>query len=319
MDTVGNAPITVKGLNIMPDGNSDLFESELPLPDSRLKTQAKRLIGFKARYNKMRQDMRLLIDKEGLEQWSKKHYSTRVGLLDPLLDRYPLIVFHGDVGTGKTATAEAASDALARELGKEAMLFKLSTRVRGSGNVGEMSTLINQAFDIISKEAGKAKLSFLIIDEADSLAASRSGTQSHHEDKVAVNTLIQKIDDIRRFNGRVLVIFCTNRYDALDSAILRRAAYIEEFRRPDDSERRELLKLDCDGLGLDASVIEELVRLTGPQGLNKLGYTFSDIRTRLLPEALAQAYPSRRIDRSDLVNAVSRVVPSPSMQNLGAS
>jgi AAA+ superfamily predicted ATPase len=304
-------------MNPMKDGNSVLFELEIALPDIRLQEQAQRLVGFKARYEKMHQDLRLLIDKEGLEQWSKKYYHGRVVLLDSLLDRYPLVVFHGDVGTGKTATAEAASNALAKELGKDAMLFKLSTRVRGSGNVGEMSTLINQAFDIVGKEAGKAKLSFLIIDEADSLAASRSGNQSHHEDKVAVNTLIQKIDDVRRFGGRVLVILCTNRYEALDSAILRRAAYVEEFHRPDDGERREILNLDCDGLGFSSSEIEELVKLTGPHGPYKLGYTFSDIRTRLLPEALAQAYPTRKINHSDLIEAISRVTPSPTIHASG--
>ena len=297
----------------MKEGNSALFELELTLPDAKLRAQAERLVGFKARYDRIHQDLRLLIDKEGLEHWSKKHYHNRLPLLDSLLDRYPLVIFHGDVGTGKTATAEAVTNALARELGKDALLFKLSTRVRGSGNVGEMSTLINQAFDIVGKEAGKAKLSFLIIDEADSLAANRSGSQSHHEDKVAVNTLIQKIDDVRRFNGRVLVILCTNRYEALDPAILRRAAYVEEFRRPDDGERREILNLDCEGLGLTASTVEEVVKLTGPHGPHKLGYTFSDIRTRLLPEALAHAYPTRKINHADLIEAISRVAPSPSI------
>lgn len=297
----------------MKEGNAALFELETTLPDARLKAQAERLVGFKARYDRIHQDLRLLIDKEGLEHWSKKHYHNRLPLLDSLLDRYPLVVFHGDVGTGKTATAEAVTNALAKELGKEALLFKLSTRVRGSGNVGEMSTLINQAFEIVGKEAGKAKLSFLIIDEADSLAANRNGNQSHHEDKVAVNTLIQKIDDVRRFNGRVLVILCTNRYEALDPAILRRAAYVEEFRRPDDSERREVLNLDCEGMGLTPSTIEELVKLTGPHGPHKLGYTFSDIRTRLLPEALAHAYPSRKINHTDLIEAISTIAPSPTI------
>ena len=263
----------------------------------------------------MHQELLLLLDREGLEQWSTKHYGTRVAILDSLLDRYPLIVFHGDVGTGKTATAEAASNALAKQLRKDAMLFKLSTRVRGSGNVGEMSTLINQAFDVVAREAGRAKLSFLIVDEADSLAASRNANQSHHEDKVAVNTLIQKIDDARRFNGRVLVILCTNRYQALDPAILRRAAYIEEFCRPNDAERRELLTLDCEGLGFSTTLIDELVEATGPKGAHKLSYTFSDIRTRLLPEALAIAYPTRKVSRQDFLTALTRVVPSPSIDS----
>lgn len=298
----------------MGEGNSALFELELSLPDTLLASQAQRLIGFRKRYERMHQNLRLLIDKAGLEAWSKKYYRKRIALIDSLLDRYPLVVFHGDVGTGKTATAEAAANSLANELEKDAMLFKLSTQVRGSGNVGEMSTLINQAFEIVAKEAGKARLSFLIIDEADSLAASRSNNQSHHEDKVAVNTLIQKIDDIRRFSGRVLVILCTNRFDALDAAILRRVAYNEEFCRPDEAERRELFNLDCEGLGLGTSAIEELVELTGPQGPHKLGFTFSDIRTRLLPEALAQAYPARKVEHGDLIKAVSRVTPSPAIE-----
>jgi SpoVK/Ycf46/Vps4 family AAA+-type ATPase len=295
----------------MSEGNAQLFELEIALPDTRLKALAKRLVGFSARYERIHKDLRLLADQEGLAKWSSKHYDRRVALLDCLQDRYPLVVFHGDVGNGKTATAEAAANALATELRKDAMLFKLSTRVRGGGNVGEMSSLINQAFEIVGQQAGKAKLSFLIIDEADSLASNRSEKQSHHEDKVAVNTLIQKIDDCRRFAGRVLIIFCTNRFESIDPAILRRAAYVEEFLRPDDVARREIFEMDCDGLGFDNASMQEFVALTGPGGLHKLGYTFSDIRTRLLPEALSQAYPTRKIDKSDLVAAIQRIVPTP--------
>jgi len=182
---------------------------------------------------------------------------------------------------------------------------------RGAGNVGEMSSLINQAFDVIGKEAGKSKLSFLIIDEADSLAANRTNAQSHHEDKVAVNTLIQKIDEVRRFNGRVLVIFCTNHFNAIDPAILRRAAYIEEFRRPNDAEREEIFVMDCEGLGLEKGLIKDLVQLTGPKGPHKLAFTFSDIRTRLLPEALALAYPQRKISGEDLIAVIAKIKPSP--------
>src|SRR5947208_2014159 len=76
-----------------------------------------------------------------------------------------------------------------------------------------------------------------IIDEGDSLAASRHNQQSHHEDKVAVNTLIQKIDDARRSGGRVLVFLCTNRFASLDPAIVSRAGHTEEFLRSNDQER----------------------------------------------------------------------------------
>lgn len=293
--------------------SSELFELELELPDKRLTDIAGGLIGFAERHGRMRAMLRLLLDHDGLESWSKKHYGKRIPLVEVVSDRYPLAVFHGDVGTGKTATAEASSNALARELKRDAMLFKLSTRVRGSGNVGQMSTLINQAFDGVVREAGKTKLAFLIIDEADSLAASRAQEQSHHEDKVAVNTLIQKIDDVRRLNGRVLVLLCTNRFEALDPAILRRAAHIERFERPDEREREQLFRLDCEGIDVDARTIQELVRLTGPFAGRELGFTFSDLRTRLLPEALAQAYPDRKLQGQDLIEAAKRLAPSPSL------
>lgn len=294
---------------------AELFELELELPDAHLDKQEERLVGFAERYERLRRDLRLLIDPQGLETWSCRFYGRRLPLVDAAADRYPLVVFHGDVGTGKTATAEAAANALARELGRAAMLFKLSTRVRGSGNVGQMSMLINEAFQVVTKEAGKAKLSFLIIDEADSLAATRATDQSHHEDKVAVNTLIQKIDDVRRFGGRVLVFLCTNRSGALDPAIVRRAGRIERFDRPSDREREALLRLDCEGLGLSDDAIRTLVELTGPDGSGRpIGFTFSDLRTRLLPEALARAYPDRKVEARDLLEAARALRPTPPVE-----
>lgn len=291
---------------------AELFELERELPDGQLQRQGQRLVGFDHRYDRLRRDLRLLLDLDGLAAWSLRHYGARLPVIDVATERYPLVIFHGDVGTGKTATAEAAADALARELDREATLFKLSTRVRGAGNVGQMSTLINQAFAVVAREAGKARLAFLIIDEADSLAASRAGEQSHHEDKVAVNTLIQKIDDARRYAGRVLVFLCTNRFPALDPAIVRRAGRIEHFGRPDTHEREAVLRLDCDGLGLTEEQLQELVRLTGPDmPTNRVGFTFSDLRTRLLPSALASAYPDRKLEAYDLLESARVLHPSP--------
>lgn len=106
--------------------SSELFELEVGLPDERLKRRGRRLIGFPERYERLKRELRLLLDPEGVEAWSKKLYGQRVPLVDVAADRYPLVIFHGDVGTGKTETAEAASDALARELDREARLFKLS-------------------------------------------------------------------------------------------------------------------------------------------------------------------------------------------------
>jgi AAA+ superfamily predicted ATPase len=177
-----------------------------------------------------------------------------------------------------------------------------------------MSTLLNQAFEVVAKQAGKTRHAFLIIDEADSLASTRETAQSHHEDKVAVNTIIQKVDDLRRHSGRVLVFLCTNRAGALDPAIVRRAARTELFDRPTDQEREDLLRMDLDGLGIKDDVIRELVRLTGPQD-GRPGFTFSDLRSKLLPDALCRAFPTRALSSEDLVHAAKEVRPSPAVRN----
>jgi len=296
-----------------PIDTTSLFELELELPDARLEGRAKRLVGFDERYDRLHRALRLLVDAEGVEAWSRRLYGGRVPLADLVADRYPLAIFHGDVGTGKTETAEVAASRLAKEMGREGRLFKLSTRVRGSGHVGQMSTLINKAFEVVEKEAGKRRLVCLIVDEGDSLAASRDQHQSHHEDKVGVNTLIQRIDGVRRFSGRVAVILCTNRADAVDPAVLRRAGVVERFDRPTEEERLALIRMDLAGLGLPDAALLDFARRTGPGGNGAPGYTFSDLRTRVLPEALARAFPDRRIEVEDVLAAIQVIGPSPAM------
>jgi AAA+ superfamily predicted ATPase len=292
---------------------ADLFELELELPNSDLQAASARLVGFENRYQRLHRDLRLMSDPAELSAWSKKHHHKELSLCSAVADRYPLVIFAGDVGTGKTATAECASDRLARESHKEAMLFKLSTRVRGSGKVGQMSSLLNNAFEVVAKQAGKTRHAFLIIDEADSLVSTRDAGQSHHEDKVAVNTIIQKVDDLRRHSGRILVFLCTNRAGALDPAIVRRAARTEMFDRPTDKEREELLRMDLDGLNVKEDVLRELVRLTGPRE-GQPGFTFSDLRSKLLPDALCRAFPTRPLTGDDLIQAAIDVRPSPAVR-----
>lgn len=292
------------------------FESRLELPDEELRTRAARLVGFARRFERLNGQMRLLADVDQVREWAKRHHDGGEGLIGALGDRYPLVIFHGDVGTGKTATAEAAADALARVLGADGFLLKLSTRVRGIGHVGEMSTLISDAFTEAVILAGRRRFVALIIDEGDAIAFNRSAERAHHEDRVGVNTLIQKIDDARQLGGRLLVFLCTNRYTALDPAILRRAALIDEFLRPDEQERRELFTATLAGVDLAPQLIDKLTEVTGPHD-GRPGFTFSDIQTRLLPAAVARAYPERALTADDLVIAAAEIEPSPVMREGG--
>lgn len=292
-----------------------IFDGKLPLPDSSLAAREKTLLGFDGRYQKIHDQLRLLLNRGELGAWSQTKHKKKLLLCDLVAEQYPLVIFHGDVGTGKTATAECIANRLAKESRTEdALLFKLSNRVRGSGKVGEMGTLLTQAFHEVVQAAGKARRAFLIIDEGDSLAASRNQEHSHHEDKVAVNTLIQGVDELRRFGGRIVVFLCTNRLSVLDPALQRRAAIVEEFTRPDDSERQALLTMDLEGVGLTEREIKELVAATGARN-KQPGWTFSDIRTRLYPAALAQAFPDRALTHKDLIDVANALRPSPVMED----
>ena len=289
------------------------FESRRDLPDAVLHEQAGRLIGFSQRFERLSGQMRLLTDVDGVAAWAKRHHGGAPGVVAALRDRYPLVIFHGDVGTGKTATAEASADALARLLDTQGFLLKLSTRVRGIGHVGEMSTLIADAFGEAVALAGRRRFVTLIIDEGDALAFNRGAERAHHEDRVGVNSLIQKIDDARQLRGRLLIILCTNRFDALDPAVLRRASLLEEFFRPSEDERRALLVADLAGVEVRDEQIEELVMITGPRD-GRPGFTFSDIQTRLLPTAVARIYPGRPLNGDDLLIAATELEPSPVMR-----
>jgi len=293
-----------------------VFDAEIVLPDDALGLKQKTLLGFDERYRRIKAQLRLLLSGDELSIWNKKHHGGRLSLCALVSEQYPLVIFHGDVGTGKTANAECMANRLVEESRTgDAVLFKLGNRVRGGGKVGEMGTLISEAFDTVTQAAGKGRRAVMVIDEGDSLAASRAQAHSHHEDKVGVNTLIQCIDELRRHSGRVVVFLCTNRLSTLDPALLRRAAIIEEFTRPTAAERQALFSMDLTAIDITATQVAELVALTGERG-NHPAWTYSDIRTRLYPSALALAFPDRALGFDHLLSVVRAMRPSPVMEDI---
>ncbi|MBH3384003.1 ATP-binding protein [Pseudomonas juntendi] len=294
---------------------TSVFDSAIELPDIQLTDREKVLLGFAGRYERVQNQLQLLLNQGQLSEWSKQHHKSVLPICNLVADQYPLVIFHGDVGTGKTATAECIANRIVRDSrAEDSVLFKLSNRVRGSGKVGEMGTLLTQAFAEVAEAAGKKRRAILIIDEGDSIAASRSQSQSHHEDKVAVNTLIQGVDELRKYGGRIVVILCTNRLSVLDAALRRRAAIVEEFTRPDAAERKELFSMDLAGMGLSDKQLTDLATVTGERN-GQPAWTYSDIRTRLYPMAMAKAFPNRPLDFKDLTESILSMRPSPVMED----
>lgn len=251
------------------------------------------------------------MDQDGLKAWSKKYHNTELPIINQLTDRYPLVILAGDAGTGKTVSAEAIADRTVRELGKEGFFLKLSTRVRGEGLHGQMGNLVNDAFAQLKSQAGKRRLAFLLIDEADAIATTRSTLQMHQEEKAAVNTLIQKIDEIRELQGRAIIFMSTNRLHFLDEAIIRRAAVVLEFERPTHEERKELFAQSLAGIKFSTKELEDLAELTSPEKNEGLGHSFSDIKLKILPEAVAESFPDKELSFEVLRKTILKIKPSP--------
>lgn len=277
--------------------DEQLFANVLEYPDPAAQQRLAGLVGLDDVCDRLVTEASLLIDPSAIDKWATRHHELGLRAASEVSRRTPLIVLAGDVGTGKTELAEAFPDAVARALRIEMGLYSLSLSARGKGIVGEMTTLIATAFSSISTQGracrtrdGRIRRGLvLLIDEGDALAQSRELGQMHHEDRAGVNALIRGIDELRQAELPVLTILCTNRPNAIDPAIRRRAAAVFNLERPNDDQRRALLAALLTGVGIGDAEMQQLVDATGPTQTRGYGYTYSDLRQRLLPEAVLEA------------------------------
>jgi AAA+ superfamily predicted ATPase len=303
----------------MTEQSNSSFEGSVILPNSDADQILSGLVGMEEILESLSKTMRASLNPGGLELWQKKYHSNATKLLDVVLRRPQLFILAGDVGTGKTTVAESIGNKVAREEKIRVTLYKLSLNARGSGMVGEMTRLISQAFGEIATEAKKLKGDkakggiVFVIDEADSIAQSRELSQMHHEDRAGVNALIRGIDLFSKDKLPVAVILCTNRINALDPAIRRRAAEIFEFKRPNDAQRQKLLLEAFSDCGFSATEINQLVQHTGANG-RAFGFTYSDLRQRLIPAAVFDAFPDRKMDFSGVLKIAKALQPTPPFQ-----
>lgn len=300
---------------------SRFFEAERVYPNADAREWYDRLVGIDEHKQRLLLELELLLYPDRLAEWSRKHHGKEIRACQIMARRVPLVLLEGDVGCGKTVLAETIGDALAGLVGGKVHLLKVNTQVRGTGMVGEMTDLIVQAFTQAEAraEALKGQPLLLLIDEADALAAKRVDQHMHHEDKAGLNTLLQRIDGLRLGGRRIAVLFITNRPDALDPAIRRRAALRLTFRRPDDEQRAELFRQSVPEVEITPKHLRELVAATGTDAQKKFGatYTWSDITDRLVPAAMRDAYAARRpLAAADIVQHAHAMEPTPLMQEV---
>jgi len=296
----------------------DLFHPIIELPERVRSARYRRLVGLDDVKDRLRREAYLLADPRRLHAWAIEHHGGELPALELFRDRPPLFVFAGDVGSGKSALAESFGCEMADTLNLTVYLYRLKLSARGSGLVGEMTTLIGNAFAHILAEGRKAARSakgpssalVVVVDEADALAQSRAAEQMHHEDRAGVDALLAGVDSLAGEDVPVIVVMCTNRERALDPAVLRRAAGIFHFTRPGDEERRAVLVAALEGTGIDDRTLAELVALTGPRG-EEPSFTYSGLTQRLVPSAIMAAFPDKPLSAEVLLHVAAGMSATP--------
>ncbi len=303
----------------------DLFEHVVHLPDSKAQVDYDRLVGLDDYKDRLVKETLLLVDPGLLTEWSRKHHRDQLAALDYFAARPPLFVLAGDVGTGKTALARSFGNEVARRAKVQVHLYTMSLSARGSGAVGEMTRLISGAFrqvrDAVAKSrdghgrAGRGII--LLIDEADALAQSREAAQMHHEDRAGVNSLIRGVDEVAGERLPIAIVMCTNRLDAIDPAVRRRAAAVFEFHRPTRLQRISVLRTGLQGMNLGEPDIETLADSTGETSDRSYGFTYSDLTQRLIPAIVLDAFPERPVTGARAIEIARTIKPTPPFRNNG--
>lgn len=155
------------------------------------------------------------------------------------------LLFYGPPGTGKTHTIHY----LTRALPGHTTLIVTAEQV---GLLAEYMSL-----------ARLLQPSIVVIEDVDLIARNRSDMQSACEE-VMLNKLLNEMDGLKE-SADILFVLTTNRPQSLEEALASRPGRIDqaiEFPLPDDEGRTNLVRLYSQGLTLDDSLVEVIVRKT---------------------------------------------------------
>ncbi|QLC33104.1 proteasome-activating nucleotidase [Halarchaeum sp. CBA1220] len=157
------------------------------------------------------------------------------------------VLLHGPPGTGKTMMAKAVANET------DATFIKMAGSELVQKFIGEGSRLVRDLFDLAEQE----EPAILFIDEIDAVAAERTDSKTSGDAEVQ-RTMMQLLNEMDGFDerGDVRIIAATNRFDMLDSAILRPGRFdrLIEVPEPDQAARERILDIHTRGMNLAEAV-----------------------------------------------------------------
>jgi proteasome-associated ATPase len=150
------------------------------------------------------------------------------------------ILLVGPPGCGKTHMTRIVASEIGRLSGRKARFGVVKPASWESPYVGVTQKAIRDTFRIL-REAARDGVSFLFMDELESVARTRGNISNIHSDK-HLAALLAELDG---FEDRkdIAIIAATNRKDLLDPALLARFAVEVQVQRPDQDGAKAILNI----------------------------------------------------------------------------
>jgi proteasome regulatory subunit len=166
------------------------------------------------------------------------------------------VLLHGPPGTGKTLLAKAVANQT------DASFIKMAGSELVRKFIGEGSRLVRDLFEL----AEQKEPAIIFIDEIDAVAAKRTDSKTSGDAEVQ-RTMMQLLSEMDGFDDRgdIRIIAATNRFDMLDSAILRPGRFdrLIEVPNPSEEARKRILDIHAAEMNVAESVdFTELARDT---------------------------------------------------------
>ncbi|WP_372912484.1 proteasome-activating nucleotidase, partial [Salinigranum sp.] len=157
------------------------------------------------------------------------------------------VLLYGPPGTGKTMLAKAVANQT------DATFIKMAGSELVHKFIGEGAKLVRDLFEV----ARENEPAVLFIDEIDAIASKRTDSKTSGDAEVQ-RTMMQLLSEMDGFDerGEIRIIAATNRFDMLDSAILRPGRFdrLIEVPKPDVEGRELIFKIHTRNMNVSDDV-----------------------------------------------------------------